>query len=142
MKEIEFKNIVKKYTEGHSSLEEEQLLFNNTKSTEHELEAWFTFAKDNKKKTPKNFNETLWESFSHKKNRKQKTYIGVFSAAASIILLLSIYSSNSKQKELQYSEKVALLEQAIHMTSYREASEVPKNIYYEDDMLMVYTTTK
>ena len=139
MKEIEFEKLVEKYNEGDSSLKEEQLLFNNAKNSEHSLEAWSTFVKNNKKEIPKDFNETLWESFQNKKIRKRKIFIGIMSAAASILLLISLFITTPKQKELNYSEKEVLLNQAINMVSN---SEIKKNIFYEDDMIVIYTTTE
>ena len=139
MKEIEFEKLVEKYNEGDSSLKEEQLLFNNAKNSEHSLEAWSTFVKNNKKEIPKDFNETLWESFQNKKIRKRKIFIGIMSAAASVLLLISLFITTPKQKELNYSEKEVLLNQAINMVSN---SEIKKNIFYEDDMIIIYTTTE
>ena len=139
MKEIEFEKLVEKYNEGDSSLKEEQLLFNNAKNSEHSLEAWSTFVKNNKKEIPKDFIETLWESFQNKKIRKRKIFIGIMSAAASVLLLISLFITTPKQKELNYSEKEVLLNQAINMVSN---SEIKKNIFYEDDMIIIYTTTE
>ena len=139
MKEIEFEKLVEKYNEGDSSLKEEQLLFNNAKNSGHSLEAWSTFVKNNKKEIPKDFNETLWESFQNKKIRKRKIFIGIMSAAASVLLLISLFITTPKQKELNYSEKEVLLNQAINMVSN---SEIKKNIFYEDDMIIIYTTTE
>ena len=45
MEKAEFKKLVKKYNEGESSLEEEQLLFNNANNSEYSLKAWSTFVK-------------------------------------------------------------------------------------------------
>jgi hypothetical protein len=140
MKEDEIKKIIEKYEEGNSSVSEEQFLFNNAKNLKPSLEAWSTFVKKNEIKAPNNFNDILWESFQNKKIKKRKTFVRMMSAAASVILLISLSIVNPKQKELNYSEKEVLLNQALNMVSNSGLSEVQQNIIYEGEMIIIYTT--
>jgi len=142
MKEDEIERLIKKYNEGNSTLNEEQILFDNTKNSKPSLEAWSTFAKKNKIETPKGFNDTLWESFQNKKIRKRKVYVGIIAAAASVLLLISLYIVNPKQKELDYSEKQALLNQALNMVSNSGLVEIQERIIYENEMIIIYTSTE
>lgn len=142
MKEDKTERIIKKYKEGNSTLEEEQFLFENSKSSEHELKAWSTFIQNNKVETPENFNEALWESFENKKDRKRKIFVSIMTAAASVIILLSLYMTNFKQKELNYTEKEALLNQALNMVSNSGPTEAQRSIIYENDMVIIYTSTE
>lgn len=142
MKEDEIEKLVEKYKKGDSTLNEENILFNDAKNLEPSFELWSTFVKNNKIVTPKNFNDTLWESFQNKKSRKRKIVTLIMSAAASVLLLISLFIANLDQKKLNYSEKEALLNQAINMVSNSGISEIPKSVFYEDDMIIVYTTTE
>ena len=142
MKEDEIERLIEKYKEGNSTLNEEQFLFDHIKNSELSLEAWSTFIKNNKKETPNNFNDTLWESFQNKKIGKRKKFVGIISAAASVILLISLYIASPKQKELSYSEKEYLLNQALNMVSNSESSEIQQSVIYENDMIIIYTTTE
>jgi hypothetical protein len=140
MKEDEIKKLIEKYEEGNSSVSEEQFLFNNAKNLKPSLGAWSTFVKKNEIKAPNNFNDILWESFQNKKIKKRKTFVRMMSAAASVILLISLFIVNPKQKELNYSEKEVLLNQALNMVSNSGLSEVQQNIIYEGEMIIIYTT--
>ena len=140
MKEEKIERLIEKYKEGNSTLNEEQFLFDHVKDSELSLEAWFTFVKNNKRVTPNNFNDTLWESFQNKKIGKRKRFVRIISAAASVILLISIYIAYPKQKELSYSEKEDLLNQALNLVSNSDLTDIRQNIIYENDMVIIYTT--
>ncbi len=140
MKEDEIERLIEKYKEGNSTLNEEQFLFDHIKNSEASLEAWSTFIKNNKKETPNNFNDTLWESFQNNKTGKRKRFVGIISAVASVILLISLYIASTKEKELSYSEKEDLLNQALNMVSNSEPSEIQQSIIYENEMIIIYTT--
>lgn len=142
MKEDEIKRLIEKYKEGNTTLNEEQFLFNHTKDSELSLEVWSNFIKNNKKETPTNFNATLWESFQNKKIGKRKRFVRIISAAASVILLISFYIASPKQKELSYSKKEDLLNQALNMVSNSELSETQQNIIYENEIVIIYTTSE
>jgi|SRR5680860_564689 len=142
MKEDKTERLIKKYKEGNSTLNEEQFLFDNAKNSEPSLEVWSTFVKNNKTETPENFNALLWESFQNKKIRKRKIFVGIMSAAASVILLISLFLANPKQEELNYSEKETLLNLALDMVSNPGLVEIEQNIIYENEMVIIYTTTE
>jgi hypothetical protein len=142
MKEDKTERLIKKYKEGQSTLNEEHFLFDNAKNSEHSLEVWSTFVKNNKKETPENFNELLWQSFQNRKIRKRKIFVGIISAAASVILLISLFKTNPEQKELNYSEKEALLSLAKEMVSNSDPAEIEQNIIYENEIVIIYTTKK
>ena len=142
MKEGEVERLIKKYKEGNTTLNEEKFLFDNAQNSEPSFEVWATFVRNNKMEAPKNFNDTLWESFQNKRIRKRKIFVGIISAAATVILLISLSITNPQQKGLSYAEKEALLNQALSMVSNSERAEIPQNIIYENEMLIIYTTTE
>ncbi len=142
MKEDKIKKLTKKYKEGQSDLNEEQVLFNNTERLDSSLEIWSTFVKHNKIETPSNFNDELWESFQNKTNKKRKIFVSVVSVAASIILLISLFTLRSEQQKQSYYEKEALLHLAQNMVSNSATFEVQQHTIYENDMVIIYTTTE
>ena len=140
MKEDKTKVLLKKYKEGYTTLDDEQFLLDKTSGITPSLDEWSTFVKNNKIETPHNFNEKLWESFQNKKNRKRKVFVGIMSAAASLLLFITFIITNQKQEELNYSEKEALLSLAKEMVSNSDSTDNEKNIIYENDMVIIYTT--
>ncbi|MDY0200317.1 MAG: hypothetical protein RBR40_04935 [Tenuifilaceae bacterium] len=142
MKEGEVERLIKKYKEGNTTLNEEKFLFDNAQNSEPSFEVWSTFVKNNRMEAPKNFNDTLWASFQNKRVRKRKIFVGIMSAAATVILLISLSIFNPQQKELNYAEKEALLNQALSMVSNSNRAEIPQNIIFENEMLIIYTTTE
>ena len=142
MKDNEFKKLVEKYKEGDSTLKEENSLFNNAGKSEPSLEAWSTFVNINKTETPQDFNDKLWKSFQNKKARKRRRIISVLSAAASILILVSIFIANRGPKEQSYAEKERLLNQALSMFDDFEEKKVEHNVFYENEMIVVYTITE
>ncbi len=142
MKEDKIKKLTKKYKEGQSDLNEEQVLFNNAERLDSSLEIWSTFVKNNKIETPSNFNDELWESFQSKTNKKRKIFVSVVSVAASIILLISLFTLRSEQQKQNYYEKEALLHLAQNMVSNSATFEVQQHTIYENDMVIIYTTTE
>lgn len=141
MKEDEIEKLVKKYKEGNSTLSEEQFLFDHAKNTKPSLEAWSTFVKNNKNEIPNNFNDRLWGSFENKKigKYKRRKVVGILSTAASVLLVISFYIANSKQKELSYSEKKALLNEAVAMVSSSKTPVIHQSVIYENEMVVIYT---
>ncbi len=138
MKEDTIKALIEKYEAGNSTLEEEQLLFETADPSASEFKALGEFVKTHKKTAPKNFNDTLWASFE-KKTFRNNRFIKILSAAASILLLITITINSLKPKELSYAEKQALLEEALNMFPETEQVQTLQNIIYEDDLVVVYT---
>jgi hypothetical protein len=142
MKEETISSMFEKYENGETSLEEEQALFSKTHENESEVNALAGFLKRNQIKTPDHFNKDLWKSFDKKTSKNSRFRIGVFSAAASILLLFSMYFWNISKKEMTYNEKVALLNEAKSMFENISQKELDQNIILETDMVIVYTSNK
>ena len=139
MKEETIKNLIEKYKSGTSSLQEEEFLFNNVDESEEGIKTWSTFVKNHKKEAPENFNNTLWESFEKRNRKKNKFRIGVLSAAASIVLVFSLYTSNINQNKLTINEKESLLNEAKNMFVVTEQTLARHKIIIESDLIVVYT---
>lgn len=141
MNEEIIKNIIEKYKAGESSLQEEKKLFNTAKKMEEPLKKWSFFVKHNQKHIPENLNEKLWKSFEEKIKKPNKLKIGLFSTAASIALIFSLFFFNTHQNELSESEKSALLEEAKSMFVDENQHQETYNKILENDLIIVYTKT-
>ena len=137
MKEETIKKLIQKYKNGETSLKEEEQLFYNAKENQPEIRILADFKEKNQIKTPSNLNDKLWNSFDVKQRKNNRFRIGVFSAAASIVLLLSFYFGSLNNNKLSYSEKQALLDEAKKM--FLESEQSIQNIILETDMVIVYT---
>ena len=142
MKEETIKSRFEKYKKGETSLKEEKNLFDEVDENQPEIEVLGDFIKRNKIKTPPNLNDTLWNSFEKKTAKNNNFKIGIFSAAASIILLVTLYFGNLNKDELSYNEKQALLNEAKSMFSDEGVKETMHNIIIETDFIIVYTKTE
>lgn len=137
MKEETINQLILKYKDGATSLKEEQQLLLNAKENQPEIKILADFKDKNQIKTPHNFNDKLWKSFDEKQHKNNRFRIGIFSAAASIVLILSFYFGNLNNNELSNSEKQALLDEAKNMFAASEKKN--QNIILETDMVIVYT---
>jgi hypothetical protein len=139
MKEETIKNRIEKYKNGETSLKEEEQLFNEVDENQSEIKILAGFVEENKIETPYNLNDKLWSSFEEKTAKKNRFKIGIFSAAASILLLVSLYFGFLNENELSYNEKETLLNEAKSMFSDGEVKQTIHNIIIETDFIIVYT---
>lgn len=140
MKKETTKNLIKKYEAGTSTLEEERQLFDSTHESEAKIEALSHFVKQNKIEIPEGFNDTLWDSFEKKNNRTRKLKFGILSAAASVLLIITLFISYPTQQELSYSEKEALLTESLNMFANTNEVKREHTIIYESDLIIIYNS--
>ncbi len=143
MNKAKIEKLTEKYEAGASTLSEEKFLLDNAENLKTTIRPWFKFIKLNKKEAPLNFNESLWESIQTRRIKKRRFTIGIMSMAASIIILVSVFTYNDGYKKLSYQEKKALLSEALDMFE-DPPPRLPlvQNIIYEDDIIIVYTTAR
>lgn len=140
MKDENLKNLIDKYENGQSSLNEEKILHDQTDEINPEMKPWSEFVNNHKAKVPEEFNEELWEKFEPKTNTTRKLFISIASVAATVLLIVTLYFNfNSNQQELSYEEKEALLNQAKDML-FNEDHLAQQDIIYEDETIIIYTT--
>ncbi len=140
MKEDRLDKLIEKYRQGNTSLEEEQILFENANDINPSLEAWSDFVLRNKVSTTSDFNQQQWASFQKKTTKKPMKTIGILSAAASIVLIMTMYIQIQKSKQNKAFETEALFNQVLNMVEDTEDTEIPQSILYENEMLIIYTT--
>ncbi|MBU3011606.1 hypothetical protein KO506_09345 [Polaribacter vadi] len=142
MSEEHINNLIKRYKAGESSLEEEKLLFDAVDESNPEMKSVATFIQNNRITAPNNLNDKLWGSFEKRRSKSKRLKIGIFSAAASIALLVTFYINIDHQNKLSISEKQALLNEAKNMFSDVNSSENQHRIILESDLVVVYSKTK
>ncbi|MEL7268313.1 MAG: hypothetical protein AAGL34_01920 [Bacteroidota bacterium] len=141
MKESKLKKLLEAYKAGETTLEEEQFLLEQTKEAEPSWEAWSTFIENNKIATPKDLNDRLWESFEPKTRSRRNKFVVMLSAAATVLVLVALAMGNLGQDELSYSEKEALLNEALELFPETTEEVTEREVIYENEMITVYTAS-
>lgn len=128
------------YENGNTSLDEENDLveeLGNSKSGEN---VWFRFLKESKKPAPKQLKSDILDSIQQLEKRKKRLWIRFGSAAASILLAVSLILTIDfhPQKQMSREDKEAALEEAFAMISNASDKPVLGEIMYEDEKLIIY----
>ena len=142
MKEENTNRLIKKYKEGESTLKEEEHLFNTALNADPTLKNWATFVKKNKGTTPSDLNERLWEAFEPKTSTKNRLLTVLLSTAAAVLIGTALLITFQQQKKNDYAEKEALLSQALDMVTSSNQVQPNEYIIYENDMVIIYTTSE
>ncbi len=141
MNKRKFEDLIEKYEQGESTLHEEQIIFDNAESIANESQAWFKFIQLNKKKVPEGLQDSIWESIHKKRIVNHRLRVGMLSAAASILLLLSITIYKPFGNIQSYKKKEALLNEALSMFENKKTKPELKSVY-EDDMIIIYASAE
>jgi hypothetical protein len=137
MKKEHIKELFEKYKKGETSLEEEKFLLENSSELNFPLANWINMERENKN-VPENLNEKLWASFEKRTPSKNKIMLRVLVAAASIVLLFSLYPKNYQDDTQSLIEKQALLMEAKSMFTEIEQN-TNQEIIFENDLIVLYT---
>lgn len=140
MKEEHIKDLIKKYKAGTSSLEEEEIIYDNDK-VDSSIKMLSSFIKKTKKEAPHNINDKLWNSFDKKTSHTKKIRIGFFTVAASILLVISLFVNFNSENKLTNNQKEMLLSEAKSMFEDVKQEKIVHNIIIENDLIVVYTKT-
>lgn len=136
------KRLLDKYMKGESSLEENKYLANNADKLPPAVQTWFNFIRQHKTAAPTGMKDNIWQLIQEKRCRSRRLKIGMLSAAASILLLATIFVVNPHRNELTYQEKAQLLKEAKQMCQPPVQQETQAIPLYEDNLIIIYTTTK
>ena len=142
MKEESIKKLKEKYYTGSTSLKEEKQLIQESSKEDSITGKIALFLENQKNEAPKGFNENLWESFEEKIIEKKRPVLWIWSAAASVVIVLFFYFFNLHQSNVEEIRKQALLEEAKSMFTEQEEPIKTDKILFEDETLIVYTTTE
>ncbi|RCS26540.1 hypothetical protein DUT90_12345 [Polaribacter sp. WD7] len=142
MSEESIKKIIKKYKSGTSTIADENFLFENVTNTDKTTHYIAAFIKESKLQTPRNLNNTLWDSFEKKTKKKKEFKLALLALAASVVLIISVYINNKRSDTLDIQRKEALLNEAKSMFKNSEDPQIIHHIIIESDLLVVYTKTE
>lgn len=133
-------NLIKKYLAGESTLGEEEKLFEE-KNQPPGLEEWSRYVKQHRKKAPSNFTDSIWATIETRKNGRQRFLASASGIAASIILFMAIIFNYTGYKEVSTDEKAALLNEALSMFPDQKQTPTNQSILYEDNLIIIYTSS-
>ena len=126
-----------KYLEAESTLEEEDKLFNR-KNQQPGKEEWSTYVKQKRKKAPSNLKSSIWAAIQTRKRKKQRFLVSLSGVAATIAFFITIFIYPTVNKQSDYNEKEALLDEALSLFSDEQPMPEKQGILYEDDMVIIY----
>ena len=129
-------DMINKYLEAETTLEEEKELF-DTCERQSGIGAWTTFAKREKIQPPANLKDSVRAAIRTKKRKRQRMLVPV-SIAASIALLVTVFLNIPGNRESEYLEKEAQLREALSLFSADEGVRESQQVIYEDEMLIIY----
>tara|TARA_B100001245_G_C22891613_1_gene429505 strand:- start:373 stop:777 length:405 start_codon:yes stop_codon:yes gene_type:complete len=128
--------IMKKYLNGETSLQEEKELFENSGK---ESDPWAEFVSRNKHKAPEGLEDTIWDNIQSKRKQKQRFLYGLSAAAASVVFVLGfIFFPSGNDTEMTLSQKEQMLQEALSMFPEEENN---KEILYSDELIEIYVAT-
>ncbi|HCX20794.1 MAG: hypothetical protein CMB80_07085 [Flammeovirgaceae bacterium] len=127
--------VMKKYLDGETSLEEEKELFHSTNE-----DAWAEHLSQSKKAAPEGLEDSIWENIQSKRQQKQQFIYGLTAAAASVVMVMSfIFFNNTNDTEMSLSQKEQMLQEALSM--FPEEKPANKEVLYSDELIEIYVAT-
>ncbi|GEO20528.1 hypothetical protein [Cyclobacterium qasimii] len=144
MEKGEIKKLMEKYAAGHSTLEEEELLIKNSTDNESIETQWFKYVKGKKQNPKTGFNDKIWEAIKKKEKKRltRKLIIGGMSIAASLLFLLFYLRPAPIPETKSLAEKEALLKEALAMFENNTIKTNNKKVLYEDEIIIIYSTSE
>ena len=128
-----------KYLNAESSLEEDEQFFKKQEK-DGPLKSWAKFRQKSSYQAPGGLSDRIADSIEKKRSNTRTLYVTISSIAASLILIAVFLFGNSGSAEMSYEEKKALLEEVL--STFPEEEVIPeREIFYEDDMIVIYYET-
>lgn len=133
--------LIKKFESGKSSLAEEKFLIDHPEKIVPPQKLWLSFIQRNKPTAPEKLKTTVWEAVKNKRSSRHRRRIGIISAAASVLIIVSVFILSPKKNELSSREKETLLNEALNMFKDNSNTiDLSQNVLYEDEMIIIYTS--
>lgn len=133
--------LIKKYLDAESTLDEEEKLFSTENNTPG-LEDWSAYVRKRRRKAPANFNDLVWSAIQTRTKRRQRFLVGLSGIAATIAFTIVVALYNVGHKDPAYNEKEMALKEALLMFSDENKAETTRKVFYEDDMIVIYTISE
>lgn len=130
------KELMEKYLEGTSSLEEERQLLINNETPTSQKNPWLDYISLQKTAVPDDLSETLWNDFQTKLNRSRNVVATI--VALLLISCVSFIMFYQSYRTAEYQMKAQLLQEAKLLLSETEDQSEDQEIYYQDDLVTIY----
>ena len=139
-----FKDLMKKYAAGHSTLEEEAFLIKNSTNKKSLETQWLRYVNGKKKIPAADLNAKVLEAINkkEKKSQNRKLVVGFMTIAASLLLLLIYFRPEPIPETKSLAEKQALLKEALAMFDNNSINKKNKKVLYEDEIIIIYATSE
>ena len=134
-------DLIEKYLAADSTLEEEDKLFNSDNQLPG-IKEWSTYIIQKRKKAPSHLKDSIWATIQTRKRKKQWFLVGLSGVAASFALSITIFIYSTVNMHSDYKKKEALLNEALSMFSDDQPIPEKQGIIYEDDMVIIYVSSK
>src|SRR5690606_13882244 len=103
MSKEKFDELLKKYWNAESSLNEEEQLF-DADIQRPGMQAWSGYVKQKRENVPPGLKASIWATIQNRKKRRQRFIYGLSGVAASIALFIAISINNTRDPDLNYEE--------------------------------------
>lgn len=139
-----FKDLMKKYAAGHSTLKEEAFLIKNSTDKKSLETQWLRYVNGKKKIPAADLNAKVLEAINkkEKKSQSRKLVVGFMTIAASLLLLLIYFRPEPIPETKSLEEKQALLKEALAMFDNNSINKKNKKVLYEDEIIIIYATSE
>ena len=134
-------DLMEKYLAADSTLEEEDKLFNSENQLPG-IKDWSSYVIQKRKKTPSNLKDSIWAAIQTRKRKKQRFLVILSGVAAAIALVITTFIYPTVNIHSDYKEKEALLNEALSMFSDEQPIPEKQSIIYEDDVVIIYVSSK
>ena len=141
MKKEPSDDLIRKYLAGETSLDEEEVLI-STEGKSPDAYTWFTYASRTRRKARPGLNDSIRTVIQNRKKRNQRFLFTVYGIAASIAIFLLVSNYQPSDTNAEYKKKEALLNEALSLFPEEKTVPASRNIVYEDEMVIIYLTSK
>jgi len=126
------------YRNGNSSLADEESLTESFGDSLSGDKVWFSFIKHYRKRAPE-YLENEVKSYIFRNTKGRRLLIRLASVAAILIFLISlVVLVPGRQKEMDPTDKMALIEEAYKLINSNQGLVSEDEIIYEDETIVIY----
>ncbi len=136
MSNDKLKSLLHKYRAGETTRSEELYLQQHSFDIQAEEALWLQYVSAGKKSVPADLQQKAWQKINQQKvRRKQQIRWGMGIAAT---LLLTFYGWGWQKQQRRIQQNQMVLNEALQMFHQPEDQKAYKQVYYEDEFMIIY----